>query len=94
MANMNNHDHDHDNDLNLENTIVLVDEDGTEHEFVVLEYLEIEDQFYAVLLPEDDPEGEAFIFKVEVDESGEEFLMDIEDDEEFERIVAVLESDE
>ncbi|NMB00173.1 MAG: DUF1292 domain-containing protein [Firmicutes bacterium] len=94
MSNTHDHDHNHDHDHDFENTIVLVDEDGTEHEFTVLEYLEVDDQFYAVLLPEEDPEGEAFIFKVEVDENGEEFLMDIEDDEEFDRVVAVLESEE
>lgn len=94
MSNSHDHNHNHDNNLDMDNLIVLVDEDGTEHQFMVLEYLEMDDQFYAVLLPEDNPEGDAFIFKVEEDENGDEFLMDIEDDEEFERIVAVLESDE
>lgn len=85
--------HEHDEDLEMD-TIVLVDEDETEHTFTVLEYLEVDDQVYAVLLPEENPEEGAFIFKVEVDENGEEILMDIEDDEEFERIVGVLESED
>lgn len=88
------HDHDHDRDLEMDNTIVLVDEDGTEHTFTILESVEIDEQIYAVLMPEDSVDDEAYIFKVEVDESGEEILMDIEDDDEFQRVVAVLESDE
>ena len=35
---------------------------------------------YAVLLPEDDPESGAVIFRVET-ENGEEVLYDIEDDD-------------
>ncbi|HHT90212.1 MAG: DUF1292 domain-containing protein [Bacillota bacterium] len=92
------HDHDHDHhehDFEMDDTIVLVDdEDGTEHVFTVLEYLELDDQVYAVLLPEDAIEGQAYIFKVGTDENGEEILMDIEDDDEFDRVVAVLDSDE
>ena len=84
-----NHDgHDHDHDFDLDDTIVLIDEDETEHVFTILEYLEIDEQLYAVLMPQDDQSEEAFIFRVEVDENGEETLTDIEDD------VAVLESDE
>ncbi len=93
MTDRHDHNHDHDHDLELD-IIVLVDEDDTEHTFTVLEYVEIEEQVYAVLLPEENPEEGAFIFRVEVDENGEEILMDIEDDEEFEREVEVLESDE
>ncbi len=81
--------------MDLDNTIVLIDEDETEHVFTILEYLEIDEQLYAVLMPQDDQgDGQAYIFKVEVDENGEEILMDIEDDEEFDRVVEVLESDE
>ena len=93
MTDRHDHNHDHDHDLELD-IIVLVDEDDTEHTFTVLEYVEIEEQVYAVLLPEENPEEGAFIFRVEVDENGEEILMDIGDDEEFERVVEVLESDE
>ncbi len=87
-------DHDHNHDHEMDNTIVLIDEDETEHVFTILEYLEIDEQLYAVLMPEDEPDEQAYIFKVQVDENGEETLMDIEDDDEFERVVAVLESDE
>ena len=87
------HDHEHDHNHEHEDIIVLIDEDGTEHEFTILEYLEIDNQGYAVLLPDDDPEGGAVIFRVETDEDGEEILYDIEDDDEFERVISVLEAD-
>ena len=89
------HDHTDDHDHYVENdSIVLVEEDDVEHTLTVWEYVEIDEQVYSVLLPEENPEEGAFIFKVEIDEDGEEILMDIEDDDEFEKVVAILESDE
>jgi uncharacterized protein YrzB (UPF0473 family) len=73
--------------------LVLVDEDGEEHEFELLAELEIEDQNYRVLIPVDedeetdeDVEVEVVILKVVYDEDGNEFLGDIEDDEEWEKV--------
>lgn len=74
--------------------LVLVDEDGEEHEFELLAELEIEDQSYRVLIPVDeedeetdeDEEVEVVILKVVYDEEGNEFLGDIEDDEEWEKV--------
>lgn len=89
-----NHDHDHDHDFDMGDSIVLVDEDDQEHTFTILEYVEIDEQLYAVLLPEENPEEGAFVFRVEMDDDGEEVLMDIEDDAEFEMVVGILESDD
>jgi uncharacterized protein YrzB (UPF0473 family) len=73
--------------------LVLVDEDGEEHEFELLAELEIEDQSYRVLIPvgedeevDEEEEVEVVILKVVYDEEGNEFLGDIEDDEEWERV--------
>lgn len=73
--------------------LVLVDEDGEEHEFELLAELEIEDQSYRVLIPVDEDEEvdeeeevEVVILKVVYDEEGNEFLGDIEDDEEWEKV--------
>jgi len=72
--------------------LVLVDEDGEEHEFELLAELEIEDQTYRVLIPLDEEpmvseeEVEVIILKVVYDDEGNEFLADIEDDEEWERV--------
>lgn len=74
--------------------LILVDEDGEEHEFELLAELEIEDQSYRVLVPaaedeeevDEEEEVEVVILKVVYDEEGNEFLADIEDDEEWEKV--------
>ncbi|MCL2167289.1 MAG: DUF1292 domain-containing protein [Clostridiales bacterium] len=76
----------------LENELItLVDEDGIEHNFEMLDVIELDGFQYAVLQPEDedpddDEEPEAIILKIETDENGEEILVDIEDDDEWEKV--------
>ena len=72
--------------------ITLMDDDGTEHEFEVLDSAEFEGREYMALVPVyDKPEellddtGELVILRI-VEEDGEEFLEAIEDDEEFEKV--------
>lgn len=78
------------------NWIVLVDEEGHEHRFNLLDIVEIEDAKYAVMVPENqntatnEDEEEAVIFRIETDENGEEILMDIEDDDEFIKVREAL----
>ena len=77
--------------------LTLVDEDGQEHEFEIIDSLEQPDGAeYVALVPvleDDDPEaedsGELIILKV-AEEDGEEVLEAVEDDEEFERIGAIF----
>ncbi|MDX9872146.1 MAG: DUF1292 domain-containing protein [Clostridia bacterium] len=71
-----------------EETIVLVDEEGEEHEFVLIDMIEVDNEEYAILEPLDDEadEAEAIILKVAKDENGEDILLDIEDDEEWEKV--------
>ncbi|MGI6149394.1 MAG: DUF1292 domain-containing protein [Firmicutes bacterium] len=85
----NNHDHDHEHD----DHITLIDEDGNELDFTIVQYLEVDNKGYAVLLPEDDPESGAVIFRVET-ENGEEVLYDIEDDDEFQKVIDALEEED
>lgn len=77
--------------------LVLVDDEGVEHQFELLAELEIEQDVYRVLIPlldedeaaageEDEDEVEVVILKVVFDEEGNEFLSDIEDDEEWEQV--------
>lgn len=72
--------------------LVLVDDEGIEHEFELLAELEIENENYRVLIPLDEEEeeeaeeAEVVILKVVHDEEGNEFLSDIEDDEEWEKV--------
>ena len=67
--------------------VILEDDHGNEHEFMVLETFNIEDDTYYVLLPPDEAE-EAVIMKLIVDEDGEECFVDIEDDDEWARAEA------
>lgn len=78
-----------------EDRVILVDQDGNEHQFVLLALLDVDDQEYAVLGPEDqltDPsleEVELSFFRVQVDENDEQERFEpVEDDEEFERVRA------
>ena len=72
----------------------LVDEDGIEQTFEMLDAMEVDDIQYFALTPyyEEDPEaalqsdGEVIILKSVLDESGEEIMVSIDSDEEYERI--------
>lgn len=68
-------------------TISLVDEQGNEHTFDVVDIIEVAERRYAILQPAEGEEAEAVIFRVEDDET----LVTVEDEEEFERVAAALE---
>lgn len=72
--------------------LTLVDEEGAEHEFELVDSEEIDGIRYAALVPvfDDaaealDDSGELIVLRV-VEEDGEEFLEAIEDEDEFDRI--------
>ncbi len=68
--------------------ITLLDEDGTEHEFNIVDVLDVDERRYAILQPMADGEESdtAVIFRMEDDA-----LVTIEDDAEFERVRQVFE---
>ena len=77
--------------------VKVLDEDGKEHSFELLDAIETEDGRFVALLPiYDEPEesleddGELIILKVE-SEDGEDVLCPIEDDELFDEIGALFE---
>lgn len=74
-----------------ESVVILIDEEGKEHEFQLVDMLELDGAQYAVLSPmeEDEESEDAIILKVALDANGEEMLYDIEDDAEWEKVVAV-----
>ena len=77
----------------MSDMITLIDEEGVEHEFEVEAFLEVEDEKYAVLIPQSDEYlNEAVIMRFGVDENGEEVLYDIESDEEWEMVEGVLDT--
>ncbi|HEX7714202.1 MAG TPA: DUF1292 domain-containing protein [Bacillota bacterium] len=75
--------------------VTLVDEEGHEHRFNLLNIVEMDGVKYAVMVPEVQPseeEEEAVIFRLETDEAGEEVLVDIEDDDEFAKVCELLDT--
>lgn len=71
----------------MNDTIVLIDEAGVEHEFEVEAFLDVDEQRYAILVPQSEEfVDEAVIMRFGRDEDGEEVLFDIDDDEEWEKV--------
>jgi uncharacterized protein YrzB (UPF0473 family) len=89
--NHDNHQHgpdcDHDHDPEMDEVIVLEDEDGVEHNFVLGEVLTVEGKEYAVLLPIDEDLEEGVIFRIDGEEGDQMVLSDIENDEEWQKVV-------
>jgi uncharacterized protein YrzB (UPF0473 family) len=77
------HDHEHGEDV-----FVVTDENGNEHEMVMVYTFESQEQAYAVLLDRNDPEADGVIFRI-VEENDEAFLVNIEDEAEWERVVTI-----
>lgn len=78
-----------DNNQNIEaEVITLVDEEGKEHDFDLVDAIEVDEEKYAILAPilEDEEPDEVIILKVAKDENGEDVLYDIEDDDEWEKV--------
>ena len=69
-----------------EEVITLIDEEGTEHDFTVVDIINVDESEYAILLPVEEENDEAIILKFTNDEEGNELLVDIEDDEEWEKV--------
>ncbi|OFW77249.1 MAG: hypothetical protein A2201_11230 [Alicyclobacillus sp. RIFOXYA1_FULL_53_8] len=80
------HDHDHEHDFDDE-IIVLEDEDGKEHNFVLGEVIQVDGKDYAILLPVDDDLEEGVIFRIEGEEDDQMILAEIDNDEEWEKVV-------
>ncbi len=73
--------------------ITLIDEDGTEREFELIDTIDHQGASYVALVETSlDPQqvleqdGELVILKIEVDENEEETLITIEDDDEYEEV--------
>ncbi len=74
--------------------ITLTDDEGKDHEFVVVDVIEVENKEYAILLPidtEEDEEAEAVILRLEKDADGDDVLVNIESEEEWEQVAQAYE---
>jgi uncharacterized protein YrzB (UPF0473 family) len=91
----------HDNGEEKTDILVLVDEEGNEHDFAMVDRFAVEMKEYAILVPviylEEDVEGaeidfedDAYIFRIESEE-GEETLVEVEDEDEWSSVAALWE---
>lgn len=75
-----------------EDIVTLVDEDGNEHEFAVVDIIEVDDKEYALLMPaESEGEGDEDSEDVLVLRFEDDSLVMIEDEAEFNKVVKYLE---
>lgn len=76
--------------------VLLVDEAGNEHEFLLIDRFEVNQGNYAILVPVYENEGgengeafehedEAYIFRID-DNEGEEMLVEVEDESEWKKV--------
>jgi len=74
--------------------IVLMDEEGVEHTFYLVDVFLVEDTRYALLeYAGDDAEEDEGTFLFRVDNDGEnDILIAVEDDDEFEKVTSVIET--
>jgi uncharacterized protein YrzB (UPF0473 family) len=81
--------------------VILIDEEGNEHDFALVDRFEFDFKEYAILVPvmdladevegdELDFEEEAFIFRIDYDE-GEEMLVEVEDEAEWNEVATIWE---
>ena len=78
--------------------ITLIDDDGKEHEFEIIDELETDDGHFMALVPtHQDPEDMAadaetyYIFEV-IEEDGEEQLQELEDDALLDKLADIFET--
>ncbi|MNX81622.1 hypothetical protein D3C86_1133150 [compost metagenome] len=74
-----------------EDIVTLVDEDGNEHEFAVIDIIEVDEKEYALLLPaesEGDAEDSEDVLVLRFEDDS---LVMIDDENEFNRVVQYLE---
>ncbi len=94
------------NDEETEEILTLTDEEGQDHEFVLVDVLTLNEREYAILLPfeeatgrsessegsDEDDEMEAVILRMEKDADGEDQLVEIDDEQEWQSVVDAYEA--
>jgi uncharacterized protein YrzB (UPF0473 family) len=93
MADEHNHELELDEHEMDDEVIVLEDEDGTEHNFILGEVLTVDGKDYAVLLPVDEDLEEGVIFRIDGEDGDQMVLADIESDEEWQKVVDAYNED-
>ena len=73
-----------------QNIVTLVDEEGTEMRFELLDVVNYEGTDYAVLIPDDEEADSVIILKVEVDENGSESFASESDESILDAVFAIF----
>ncbi len=79
--------------IDEKDVVILTDEEGLEHQFIIVDMVEVETGVYAMLMPmeiETEDDDYYVIMKV-VKEDDEEVLMTIEDDDEYQAVAQAIE---
>lgn len=79
--------------IDEKDVVILTDEEGLEHQFIIVDMIEVETGVYAMLMPmeiEGEDDDYYVIMKV-VKEDDEEILMTIEDDDEYQAVAEAIE---
>lgn len=71
--------------------IELYDESGNRQSFRILDVFGMDDQDYAVLLPENIHNDQTYILRIEIDENGQQYFAGIDDEEELEDAIRIYE---
>ena len=85
------------NDEQEMDLLTLIDDEGQEHEFEILDVMDYEDRCYYALLPtvsemEDALDAETYYIFEAIEEDGEEQLAEVEDEELLDRLAELFES--
>lgn len=82
-----------------EDILILEDENGQKYEYIIRDFVEVDEKTYVLLSPKSSKDSEEiYIFRCRLSEENGDLYIDgleeIEDDEEFERVVEVLEEED
>ena len=77
------------NNDNRGEIIVLTDDQGKDVEFEHIDTIELDDQYYVILLPVLDPDDGVVILKFESDDEDCDVLVGVEDDEEAQKVLDI-----
>ncbi len=72
-----------------DNSVIIVDDEGNEEKFSIVNAVELDGERYVLLVSEEEQDDAAMVFRVD-EEDDEEVLSVIEDDDEFNKVVSAF----
>ena len=74
----------------LESTILLTDEEGNESAYDIADYIDVDDQEYVVLVPQDEDDDEVVILRVEEQDEETDIFVNEENEAILERVFEIF----